>query len=209
MIKRALILFLSSVLLLSFLVSCQPPFDPEYKNRVKFISEDETYYLEYSNAKYLPHHEEIISVEELDDDDVFLGWGGSWWGYNNVYYSYTEVNPLFIYEARTDILYLREDYDFQTDHFKIDDSNSEISFADEMTSVEKFDLDKKMVSFDTDIVLYSKTYSQLEINLNVFLYEDTWYASTERRGLLYIVSEEFINILFDNNIISSQFIDLR
>lgn len=202
MLKRVLILTLSFLLLLT-IVSCDlydaPILAPEYKDKVDFVSSgNKTHHIVYADSKYLLHDESIISVEI--SDDIFLGWVGSWFGYVNKYYSSTMDNPLFIYETRMDFLYLREDYDFHTDYFVIDGTDSEILFSNAIVYNDDCVLDNNIIQ-GVNIVLYSKMCPRLKIYLRIFKYEDIWYAST-MKGEIYIVTEDLANVLIENKVIS-------
>lgn len=200
MLKRVKILVLGFLLLLS-LASCgtfnSGTLDPAYKNKVDFVSlKNETHHIEYLGDTFFPFYEDIIFVEKLEDD-VFLGWNGSWWGYQNKYYSSLMESPVYIYETRTNCLYFREDYDYLVDNFVIENSSAEIIWRDIFYS--------KQTSFDfvnpVNVRLYSKQCPRIKAELQIVCVDDQWYLSSPNTQIVWVASDEFVKILSENGFI--------
>lgn len=204
MSKRVLIFTLYFFLLLTF-TSCglfnDESLDPKLKDKVDFISAaNNTHYIEYENDLFQPHTEKILSIDK-SAEYVFLGWNGSCLGYKNQYYSYQITNPIFIYETRTNCLYLRRDYNFKMDTFILQNTDASITFSDAIISESHLAFEINDV-VGVDCILYSKNYPELKMFLHVFQYENMWYISTVQGGL-YKISEDFIEILLENEVISA------
>ena len=171
-----------------------------YENRVDFISGEEGHhYIEYLNSIYAYYTERTLIVEKCDDD-VFLGWNGMWAGYKNKYYSYTDDNPIFIYETRTNSLYFRSDYDFFADTFVVNQTCEKIVYSEAVSYISTVITEKNNFDY-VDISLCSETYPRLKIELDVFLHNGMWYGLNGDN--LYVLSEKFVELLQCNKIIPS------
>ncbi len=80
-----------------------------------------------------------------------------------MFYSDTSEKPIYTSFPRLDEVFLREDYDFTTDVFILEGTDSKIVFSDMLTDIE-FDYDL-FVSYrgTTYITMYSETYPKLKI----------------------------------------------
>ena len=211
MVKRVWILFLGVVLVL-FCSACGSVIDRyhdtprEYKDRVNFIRyEDESECLEYMNAKYYPV--ELIELKYGDSFNykedhcgyVFLSWSGFRWGYIDSYYSTQEENPLFIFEATSTELYLREDFDYRSELFVVDGTDAEIAFSEAFPSVSDEWAPGGRLS-DANLVMCSKTVPQLRVNLRLLLKDGVW-CGVGYNDRIFTFSEELTAILVENEII--------
>ncbi len=198
--KTAQVLVLSFILLISF-ISCksfdnESP-DPAYKNKVDFVSlEDGTHHIEYAGEKFVLFSENTVLVELLEED-AFLGWDGSGWGYYDHRYSSRTDNPVFIYETRMDSLFFHEDYDYLTDTFVIDNTTAEIVWRD------IFELSQASFDFEepVQVEIYSKQCPRLKTYLQLVCVENQWYVSLPNSKDVWTVSEAFVKILSENGLI--------
>ena len=203
MIKRKMhfILALLCLLLILAVVSCgiKSWFGSYPKNRdhVIFVSQsDGTLCIEYLNSIYFPG----ISTFYAEDCDIHIGWNGPIWGYQNHFYAPREENPPYIFEERLDRMYFHKDYDYQSDLFIIDGTESEIVFSDAFVRNGEF-----TTSFDTyiikaTVILRSKTYPNLKLKLDIIYHNGGLYGSDSTMNM-YILSDGFIRILDDNKIL--------
>lgn len=207
MVKKALLFVLGCFLLCSFascamtgIVPDNPYFDEnynEYKNIVDEISlENGTFRLEYAGNVFLPFSGDEVFVAQ-SDHDIFLGWTGSWWGYQNQYYAFQTDNPLYIYETRIDRLYFREDYDYRADTFVIKNTSAEIVWKDIFgTEQTRFDFQSPIT-----VELYSKQCSRIKATLELEYVEDHWYVSVPGSQSVWILSDEFVEMLSQSGLI--------
>ena len=202
MLKR-LQVFIFSFFLLVNLFSCSAHenelLNNEYKNKVEFTSlKNGTHSIEYLGNVYYPFFEDIKFVE-YSENDFFLGWNGTWWGYQNQYYSYSNDNPIFIYETRIDCLYFHEKYDYATDTFIIESTSAEIIWKDVFSSQSNIFL----FSNPTHVVLYSKQCPRIRAELTIECNKNRtrWYVSLSNSSTVWIASDAFVEILSENGII--------
>ena len=209
--KRVLIVFLSILTMMSC-SACGDIIDRyhatplEYEKKVVAIEfEDGTHCMEYMNAKYYPDdllelkNGYRLTTEEDHYGYVFLSWNGSRWAYINTYYSTQAENPLFIYEATSTDLYLREDFDYRSELFVVDGTDAEIAFSEAFPSVSDEWAPGGRLS-DTNLVMCSKTVPQLQVNLRLLLKDGVW-CGVGYNDRIFTFSEELTAILVENEII--------
>ena len=139
----------------------------------------------------------IKKISPPSDEDIFLGWNGSWWGFQNQYYSDKADNPLFIYETRIDCLYFHEDYDYTKDVFVIENTADEIVWED----IFVFEQDGIDFVDPIKVDLYSKQCSRIKTGLMVACVDNKWYVCFAEQNLVRRASDEFVKILSENGII--------
>lgn len=161
----------------------------------------------YDDVEYIWEDKEVffVTTPDLssvpDENDTIISWSGFRFGYSTVYYSETSMNPLFIYTpASFHDLYLRSDYDYMTDTFKVNGTDMEIV----LSSIISFDnkIDSFPVSHESAIKvrLISKTNPRIKCDLEIFEYNDSWYSIA---GQFYMsaLSSQMVQELKDNNVI--------
>ena len=125
------------------LVSCDPNnhgfYSDEEKDLYKKVTllEDENgnQSLVYNEISYYHDNFGFFSVLEnphcINEGDIMLGWTGSPLGifYTQEYYSYTQDLPMYIYTLRGWDVYFCEIYDYRSDTFVIEGTNSKIIFS--------------------------------------------------------------------------------
>ena len=177
---------------------------PDQKGKVQIISDNNEgdYHVEYEGRRYNIDKLMLFKVKEnihgIHEDDILVGWDSLPFGigYLDKYYSYTTDNPIFIYISRYDELYLRNDYNYETDTFVIEGSDKEFIFGDMLSLSNDFSYDTfSIYSPQTDITLYSKQYPRLQIPLRLFCVDNTWYVGGRRDKALFEVSNELLNML--------------
>ena len=104
---------------------------------------------------------------------------------------------MFIYNSRLKWVYFREDYDYSSDIFVIEGTNSEIIWNDilEFTEVN--------VDFttQTNVSIYSKQCPRINTSLELAFVDTRWYARYSDSEEIWIPSDEFLRILSENGII--------
>ena len=213
MLKRsAILLLLSAILMMASSCSSSSAYGvwqnmcdqyPDQKGKVQIISNGEgDYHVEYEGVDYHIDKLKLFNVREstreIPEGDVLVGWDSLPFGmgYLDQYYSYTSDDPVFIYVSRYDELYVRNDYDYETDTFVIDGSDRELVFSDMFSLSSEFSYDPfRSYPNETDITLYSKKYPRLQIPLRLFCVDDTWYFVGQRDKALFKVTDEFLGLL--------------
>lgn len=113
-------------------------------------------------------------------------------------YSTSTENPLYIYIPQFDTLYIREDYQYKTDIFNIEETNisfvfeeaficTDISFTNEYNKIEKI----------ANISIQSTTHSEFMLNMDIVVYDGELYANASG-GMVLKLSDYFIEILNKN-----------
>lgn len=179
--------------------------DSTLYNKVDYVSEQENkHYIEYSGIQFSHDSDKIFDIADITEkskEDVFIGWNGLRLGYVNKYYSNTNMTPLFIYETRTGSVYLRDDYDYQSDVFIVSDTDSNIVFSDALIETDFIGSFSGTATNKASVVIYSELCHRLRINLNVFFEDNEWYAHIKNSGNVYIVTQNFVEILSANKLI--------
>ena len=131
-------------------------------------------------------------------DDVLLSWNGNryiW--YIDEFYSYAADEPLFIYNSRLEWVYFRKDYDYTLDTFVSDGTNLEIIWSDIFYSPET------NIDFtpQTNVSIYSQQCPRIRTSLELAFVDGQWYVRRADSQEIWILSDEFLKILSDNEII--------
>lgn len=175
MVKRFMCISLVIIMAFSF-TSCiarvgQEGYEYKTLNAVSCISDG---VFEYNGIEYVEFDNRGVfapytDVENAEADGIMLGWdawtiGRGVLGYVSRFYSYSEMNPVFIYETRTRTVYLQKSYDYMSDEFMIDGASVKIDFSNIMNA-EKIDVVFKNIGVQSEIVMYSEKYPDLKIRL--------------------------------------------
>lgn len=214
--RIAILLLISMILIMVSACSISSPYRlwkdmcnqyPDQKGMIQIISDNDEgdYHIEYEGYDYNIDKLKLFSVREntheIPKDDVLVSWNVLPFGigYLDKYYSYTNDNPVFIYISRYDELYLRNDYNYQTDMFVIEGSNEEFVFGNMLSLSNDFFYNTfNIYSNQTDITLHSKQYPRLKIQLRLFCVDNKWYVGGGSDDALFEVSDELLNILNTN-----------
>ena len=199
--KSCIIILIALVLLMS--ASCgldyRKSLSEDLHNQVQLKlgeTNNKPEYVSYLGNKY--QFVEEPSFIEIDKykEDVLVSWNGyRYVGYVDLYYSNTLNNPLFIYYKTW--LFLQEEYDYLTDTFVIDGTTEEIMCKD------IFGSEQINISFENpiEINLYSKQCNRIKAKLALKCVANQWYVSYTGAKKVWIVSDEFKEILLENSII--------
>ena len=200
MLKKGLLFILVVSVFLS-LTSCGLDYryslDESLHNQIEVVKEDDNlaHHLIYQGDKYVS----VGDYYQSHKDDVMLSWNGyRYIWYIDEYYSYTSEKPLFIYNKSTRCVYFREDYDYTTDTFVIENTESEIVWKDMLHSQQSnFDFEDPI-----EIEIYSKQCPRIRTYVHLVCDETNWYLSVPGYGEVWIASEEFIKILSQNGLLN-------
>ena len=211
MFKKSIVLILIITLILS-LSSCGLDYryslDEDKHNKIEVVVEDEDVTsLIYQDTEYYfvgsTNFFSVMTYETEDgyylsfEDDTLLSWNGNryvW--YIDEYYSYTDNEPLFIYNSRLNWVYFRDDYDYKLDTFVIEETGSEIVW----TNI--FDSTSKDIDFtpQKNVSMYSKQCPRIRTSLELSLVNGQWFVRCSDYKEIWIPSDEFLKILSDNGI---------
>ena len=191
------------------------------KGKVDIVWTDENedgylnYYAEYNEKRYnldyynlFEHmYDTSLPMDQCAaEGDVLIGWEWELFGmgFLHLYYSNTSDNPMFIYENQTDYieLYIREDYNYETDTFVIEGTDQSFVFSDMLTLVDSAKRDylrPHLVSPDfISCTLYSESCSRLRIALELVCVDNEWFARVHHNAVYWFaVSDE---LLYELNI---------
>ena len=169
---------------------------------LKSLDED-SYYYEYNGQRYNRDTLLLFEVwyeaaQELPESDVLIGWYLERYmiSYLNLYYSYTSEDPVCIYLSRIPEMFLREDYNYQSDTFVIEGTEHQFVFSDMLTLSDAFEY-RVISSYPNEkrFALYSKLYPRLRITLSLFQIDGVWYAGGRCDEALFEVSEELLEFI--------------
>ena len=171
--------------------------DEDLHNQIELVwGEDQPSHIIYQDTKY--NYEGTTGQFDCglgsDYDDVILSWNGyRYIGYIQEYYSYTSENPLYIFERQGRRVYFREDYDYLTDTFTVNDSDEGIVFQDIFGPKQDYiTIDyQKYVS----IFLRSKQHHSIGVWLDVCRIGEQWVISMSDTNDVWLASEQFSKIL--------------
>ena len=168
-----------------------------YENAT-FIENDSEHYLLYQDNKY--YETSIFTVTKeygiKNKNDIELGWYYSF-PFSTQFYSESLESPVFIYTlGSVKSVYLRQDYEYETDTFVIKGSDKEFVFENMLSLSNDFFYDPfRIYPSQTDITFHSKQYPRLKIQLRLFFVNNIWYAGGDCSDALFVVSNEFLDML--------------
>ena len=160
----------------------------------------------YNEITYYRADDRFEVITEENDKVVELGWQSQFPFFPDMhYYAFDEDNPLFIFcengesTLYTKGVYVRSDYDLYTQVYAVDNSNIEIPLVSAMT---QSDVETTAIDHETYIYLkmFLKDDPRIQIELSgPYQYNDNWYFIY--MGETWIISDEFVAMLIDNNIV--------
>ena len=173
--------------------------DEKTHNVVEYVDNDTIKYqgnMYYLAPKFFIQDDYTTIQEERGYE--YIGWTGPRCFYINTYYGDSKDSPNILYETRLRYTYFREDYDYKTDTFKIENTEDAICFGEDLieTSYKPSD-----VGVQTYISLSSSTHTSLDINLGIICDNENWYARS-MDFVYFQLSENFVEILMKNKIIT-------
>ena len=160
----------------------------------------------YNEITYYRADDRFEVITEDNDKVVELGWRSQFPFFPDMhYYAFDEDNPLFIFcengesTLYTKGVYVRSDYDLYTQVYTVENSNIEIPLVSAMT---QSDVEATAIDHETYIYLkmFLKDDPRIQIELSgPYQYDDNWYFI--HMGETWIISDEFVAMLIDNNIV--------
>lgn len=173
-----------------------------YKKVTLLEDENGNQSLVYNEISYYRDNFGFFSVLEnshyINEGDIMLGWTGSPLGvfYTQEYYSYTQDLPMYIYTLRGWEVYFCETYDYRSDTFVIEGTNSKIVFSDAIKEkTEQISHDSKI-----KVILHSETNPRVASELYLHFENEIWYVSTQN-NYYFEITDEFKQLLIENKII--------
>ena len=201
--KKLLCIIFSCVFLFS-LTSCA--FIDRLQGDMSQLEYDEDGNLLYNGNVYY-RADDRFEVRTGENDKVIeLGWRSQFPFFPDMhYYAFDEDNPLFIFcengesTLYTKGVYVRSDYDLYTQVYAVENSNIEIPLVSAMS---QSDVETTAIDHETYIYLkmFLKDDPRIQIELSgPYQYNDNWYFI--HMGETWIISDEFVAMLIDNNIV--------
>ena len=201
--KKMLCIIFSCVFLFS-LTSCA--FIDRLQGDMSQLDYNEEGNLLYNEITYYRADDRFEVITEDNDKVVELGWRSQFPFFPDMhYYAFDEDNPLFIFcengesTLYTKGVYVRSDYDLYTQVYAVENSNIEIPLVSAMT---QSDVEATAIDHETYIYLkmFLKDDPRIQIELSgPYQYNDNWYFI--HMGETWIISDEFVAMLIDNNIV--------
>ena len=216
MIRRIIVLFWVIVLIISTFISCisfikeaaNSPLDPDLYGMVTYVKDEEGEgQMAYAGHLYRRDMKNVVCITEADTD-VLLGWSGLRigrlpFGHISAYYADTQDAPLFLY-CPTRYQYLRDDYDYTTDTFVIEDTEAGIVYADALTYTGLSYPSNHTYEHEVSVTLHSVQSSRLQIKLKLFYTDGKWYAGNQNNNKVYAPSDAFWALLCATGYIAPQ-----
>ena len=201
--KKMLCIIFSCVFLFS-LTSCA--FIDRLQGDMSQLDYNEEGNLLYNEITYYRADDRFEVITEDNDKVVELGWRSQFPFFPDMhYYAFDEDNPLFIFcengesTLYTKGVYVRSDYDIYTQVYTVENSNIEIPLV---STVTQSDVEATAIDHETYIYLrmFLKDDPRIQIELSgPYQYDDNWYFI--HMGKTWIISDEFVAMLIDNNIV--------
>ena len=130
----------------------------------------------------------------------YIGWSGPRFFYIDVFYGDAKDAPVILYETTQRCTYLREDYDYTADEFRIQGTEDVICFGEALT--EASNGPDGFLREKQSMVLTSTTYESLDIELGIHFYDGRWFASSSD-FVYFEMSDSLVEILVKNQMIES------
>ncbi len=161
----------------------------------------------YQNMRYFPvENGRYFQVQH--SGDVMISWSKSWLTEDN-YYADTFDSPLFVYDMRAN-LYFREDYEYLSDTYVIQDTEIEVIYSeifDSEDTLTDWNISSENASFYCEIPMQSKTNSNISISAELLKVDNNWYLSfyqnpSSDKRKVWVPSQAFLDLLKRNNLLT-------
>lgn len=170
-----------------------------YYENVTFTEYDTEQCLLYQGSTY--YASDIFKDRTTpNDQDVELGKFYSF-PFTTYFYSETTESPVYIYSIGGDTgVYLKEDFDYQSEVFVMKGMSKKIVFSEVMA--EPYLEYDPLKEFDhtIELVMYSEKHPNLKASVLLLSENNGWYAALES-GEAYLVSQAFADLLKEVGII--------
>ena len=201
--KKLLCIIFSCIILPSF-SSCS--LVERFTGDMSQLDYDENHNLLYNGYAYYRADDRFEVITGDNDKVVELGWRSQFPFFPDMhFYAFDEDNPLFIFcengesTLYTKGVYVRADYDLYNQVYTVENSNIEIPLVSAMM---QSDVETTAIDHETYIYLkmFLKDDPRIQIELSgPYQYDDNWYFI--HTGETWIISDEFITMLIDNNFV--------
>ncbi len=174
-----------------------------YEN-ITFIERDNKQYVSYNGNEYYPSSlfEATEYYGAINENDVELGYYYSF-PFSTKFYSDTRDTPLYIYSIGGDTsLYLKQGYDYKSEEFIVGDTSETIVFSEALIQSDIEYNSLQTIENSTELEMYLKDNPKLKISLTLFCENNVWHAGI-RSDESYLVSDLFLNLLYESKIIQS------
>lgn len=185
-------------------ISFRRELDENLHNKVEYVPNNSDSII-YQDAIYHKEKMFFLNVSNWEyeplDGDINISWNGSrHFFYISMFYSYSADSPLYIYQPQFQYLYLKEDYDYLSDTFVIENSGIEVVFSDMFYDISEYS------RYDTTsqapkIILYSKNHPRIKICFQMVCVDGNWYMHPEKSFEIWKASDSFIKLLEENGLI--------
>lgn len=170
-------------------------------NEAEHITIDGEHFLIYQGNKYYPTERQLFEIQS-DKDDVIVSWHFNFpFTAVKTYYSYSKEHPAYIFcDDITNDVWIREDYNYQTDIFVIEETAVEILYENAFEA-SQIDIDYDLYYDDyITFIWHSKEHPKLHIHAKIFYKEDGWYMKLTLDKACQL-SQDFVDLLTKNGII--------
>ena len=202
---KKLLYFVVSFALLISLTSCS--FIDRLQGDMSQLDYDEDGNLLYNGNVYYRADNRFEVRTSTKDKVVKLGWQSQFPFFPDMhYYAFDKENPLFIFCDNGEStlynkgLYVRSDYDLYSDVYTVDNTDIEISLSAAMTksNVEVSEIDHEA---SINLKMFLKDNSNVQVEMaGPYQYGENWYFV--HMGETWIISDELVAMLIENNIVS-------
>lgn len=193
---RKLILTVLLCLNVCFFSSCT------YYENVTFVERNSQQCLSYQGSTY--RASDIFTASKNygtpNDQDVELGKFYSF-PFTTYFYSDTAENPVYIYSIGGDTgVYLKEDFDYQSELFVIKGTSAQIIFSEAMAEPYPEYDPLKESGRAIELVMYAEKHPDLKASVLLFSENNGWYAVLASDEA-YLASQALVSLLRENGII--------
>jgi hypothetical protein len=176
-----------------------------YYENVTFKERDSQLFISYQENEY--YKTSLFTTTEYygiaNESDVELGYYYSF-PFSTKFYSDTLENPTYIYTVGGDTdFYLREGYDYMSDTYTVEKSSQTVVLSEVLTQSDLSEESLQPVGNSIELDMYLKNHPNVRLPLQLFSDNNNWYAITSNKEI-YLVSQSFLSLLDDADIIQTQ-----
>lgn len=164
--------------------------------------------LEYNGEKYYHMDDGILRLTSEHGADKYEGYTVVNWHINLpfsatiIYYSYTQDSPEYMIATVSSRVWVKEGLDYLKEAYVIEDVNYEFEFSDEDLS-EEIKYDSSIYQKVGELVCHLKRHPELKAKIHIFEADGAYYMHlVNNDDSAYILSDEFVDVLRNNQIIN-------